>query len=195
MVPQGQTVLGFPEVDMCATYIPSSAINLSAAAQRTTSIQTSTTLTREKQQSMSSPNVHEANMGAGLLIPHTAYNKKGEKLSSSSRTPLAPPFAVIPVEEPKRKKRKYHPELVNSGLELPLNPRDPLAPTPSQSQPQSRQGEEFPPAPETEWDDGIYIGVNNHPLFDISAVPADSDDLPGRKVRISITCLFRCNGF
>jgi hypothetical protein len=135
---------------------------------------------------MSSHNFHEANAGTGLLVPHTSYNKKGDKLNQSSRTPLALPSAVIPVEEPKRKKRKYHPELVDSGPVLPSHLNYPAAPLPSQSRQQSQLGQEFTQAPETEWDDGIYVGANNQPLFNISAVPADSEDAPQRKVSFSL---------
>jgi hypothetical protein len=144
---------------------------------------------------MSSHNVHDPNTGTGLLVPHTAYNKRGDKLSRSSRAPLAPPSNIIPVEEPKRKKRKYHPELVDSSPELPSHLPNPLAPIPSQSQPQSQQGQEYTQAPETEWDDGIYVGANNHPLFNISAVPPDSHDAPRRKVSFSLAHLYKQNGY
>jgi hypothetical protein len=127
---------------------------------------------------MSSHNVDEANLGTALLVPHTAYNKRGDKLHRSSRTSFAPLPAIIPVEEPKRKKRKYHPELVDSS---PLFLSRPKA-LPSQSQRPSQQRREFTQAPETEWDDRIYVGANDHPLFNISALPADSDDAPRRKV-------------
>ena len=145
---------------------------------------------------MSSHNVHKAKTGAGLLVPHTAYNKKGDKLGQSSHIPLATPSAVIPIEEPKQKKRKYHPELVHSDPQFPSHPINHLAPPLSQSQrsqPQSQQGQEFTQAPEIEWDDGIYVGVNNHPLFNISAVPADSDDVLRTKVSFFLAHLYRCD--
>src|ERR1700730_10750160 len=151
------------------------------------------TPTSGKHQSSSIHNMHEGNAARGLLVPHMASNKKGDTLSRSSHTPLAPPSAVIPVEEPKRKKRKYHPELVHCGPELPSHLNNPVAPVPSQSQPQSQRGQEFTQAPETEWDDGIYVGANNHPLFTISAVPADSEDTPSRNVSLSWAYSYRRN--
>jgi hypothetical protein len=143
---------------------------------------------------MSSHNVHDADSRTGLLIPHTSYNKKGDKLSQSSHTPLSLPSAVIPIEGPKQKKRKYHPELVDSGSVFPLHLNNPLPPLPSQSQQQSQHGQEFSQALETEWDDGIYVGANNHPLFNFSAVPADSNEAPRRKVSFSLADLNRWNG-
>lgn len=137
--------------------------------------------------------IREGNAARGLLVPHTASNEKGDRLSRSSRTPLAPPSAVIPVEEPKRKKRKYHPELVHSGPELPSHLNNPAA-VPSQSRPKFQQGHEFTPAPETEWDDGTYVGTNNHPLFTLSAVPADSEDTPKRNVSLSFSWLIHTRG-
>jgi hypothetical protein len=150
----------------------------------------SMTPTSGKHQSSSIHNVHEGNAARGLLVPHTASNKKGDTLGRSSHTPLALPSAVIPVEEQKRKKHKYHPELVHCGPEFPSHQNNPLAPSPSQSQPQSQLGQEFTQAPETEWDDGIYVGANNHPLFTIPAVPADSEDMPKRNVSLYVFGLF-----
>lgn len=133
-------------------------------------------------------NVRKENATRGLLVPHTASNKKGDMLSQSSRTPIAPPSAVIPVEEPKRKKRKYHPELVDCGPELPSHPNIPVA-----SQPQFQRGQEFIQVPETEWDEGFYVGENNQPLFTTSAVPAESGDTPKRNVSLSLAHSYTTN--
>jgi hypothetical protein len=151
------------------------------------------TPTSGQHQSSSIHSMRERNTSRGLLVPHTASNKKGDRLSRSSRTPLAPPSAVIPVEEPKRKKRKYHPELVPSGPELPSHRNNPVAPVPSRSKPRSQLGQQFTRAPETEWDDGIYVGANGHPLFTIPAVPADSEDTPKRNVSLSFAPSYRRN--
>jgi len=134
--------------------------------------------------------MHEGNAATGLLVPHTASDKKGDKLSRSSRTLSAQPSAVIPVEEPKRKKRKYHPELVDPGFELPSHPTSRVASLPSQSQPQSQQGQEFTETFETAYDDRTYVGENNHPLFHMSSLPTDTRDTPRTKVGLSLFYLY-----
>ena len=139
------------------------------------------TPTSGKHQPSSHHDVQKGNVVAGLLVPHTSSDKKGDKLSQSSRTSLAPPSSIILVEQPKRKKRKYHPELVGSGSVLSPHPSHPPAPPPSRFQLQSQHSPQSTQASDMAWDDGIYVGENNHPLFHISSVPPDVDDTPRGK--------------
>jgi hypothetical protein len=143
-----------------------------------------------KHQISSSQDNPGGNAAAGLLVPHSAYSDRGDKLTKSSnkasippsRKALVPPSAVIPIEQPKRKKRKYHPELVTPSLASHSHQSSPVAPHPSQPQKQSQQDLEFLEGNSAQWDNGIYVGANNHPLFDISAIPVEPEETSKGKV-------------
>lgn len=140
-----------------------------------------------KHQSSSSHDPHEGTAVEGLLVPHTAYSERGDKLTQSLRKALVPPSTVIPIAQPKRKKRKYHPELVTSAPASSSNQSSWAAPQPFQSQRQSQQGQELLEGNAAQWDDGIYVGANNHPLFDISAIPVESQETSRGKVSFLFT--------
>ena len=140
-----------------------------------------------KDTSSSSHDNHGDNTVAGLLVPHTAFTERGDKLTVSSRKPLVPPSTVIPIEEPKRKKRKYHPELIIPAPASHSRRPSPVVAQPSLSQKRSHQDQEFLEGHAAQWDDGIYVGANNHPLYDISAIPVESEQTSKGKVSFLLT--------
>jgi hypothetical protein len=140
-----------------------------------------------KNQASSSHDNHDDNVVAALLVPHTAYTEKGDKLAISSRKALVLPSTVIPIEEPKRKKRKYHPELVTPAPASHSHQPSLTATKPSLSQKRSHQDQEFLEGHAAQWDDGIYVGANNHPLFDVSAIPIESEETSRGKVSFLFT--------
>jgi hypothetical protein len=120
-------------------------------------------------------------------FPTQHTQRKGDKLTKSSRKALVLPSTVLPIEQPKRKKRKYHPELVTPSPASNSHDSSPAAPQPSQPQKRSQQDQEFLEGNAAEWDNGIYVGANNHPLFDISAIPVEPVETSRGKVSFLFT--------
>ena len=126
-----------------------------------------------------------------LLVPHTIYNKKGDKMPHLFPLPSATSASIIPTEKPKHKKRKYHPELEDASNASLSHLKHPL---PSQSSRHLRSApyeQELQQADSVPWDDGVYVGVNNHPVFDISAVPVEESENTS-KTKVSSSSALAC---